>query len=79
MLKLTITIEAKDLSGLKNSIDEVRRVIANGNRSGFNGNDDEKYSFEIQGEEEKCSCKEPRINEHEPDYCQECGKDVKKV
>ena len=52
MLKLTIEIEAKSHVGLETSIEEVLRVVKNGNTSGFDGNDDESYSFSTTGYEE---------------------------
>lgn len=52
MLKLTIEIEAKTQFGLEHSVKEALRVIAKGNRTGFDSNGDENYKFEIDGEEE---------------------------
>lgn len=52
MLTVTITIKAKDLSGVENSINEAKKHILTGNVSGMDSNDDEEYDFTVEGEEE---------------------------
>ena len=53
MSKITITIESKDDSGFESSIDEVKKKVLAGFTSGFDGNDDESYSFETKFSKEE--------------------------
>ncbi len=53
MLRLTVKIEGRTLSDLDDALAEVRRsVVADGNTSGFDRNEDGRYSFDLDGEEE---------------------------
>lgn len=53
MLKGSISFEGKTQADVEMAIEEALRVIKNGNRSGFNENEDGEFSFEISGEEDE--------------------------
>ena len=52
MLKGEIKFEGKTYSDVFGAIDEAKKKILSTYTSGFDGNDDGNYSFEIEGEEE---------------------------
>lgn len=53
MLKVTIEIEAKTLSGIEHSINEAKKRILNEARFGFDSNEDEEFNFTVTGKEEE--------------------------
>ena len=53
MKTFTIIIEASDLSGVMNSLHEIKKVIEKGCTSGLDSNETENYSFESEGDYEE--------------------------
>jgi hypothetical protein len=51
-MKLTSTIEGQTTSDLEVALEEVHRLIAEGNTSGFNRNDTGRFEFSIEGSED---------------------------
>lgn len=52
MLKLNVKIEGKTFSDLELALEEVKKKVAEEYGSGFDSNEDGRYSFVIAGEEE---------------------------
>lgn len=50
-LECTISLGGYTYSDLISALDEARRWIEQGYRSGGNGNEDSEYAFEVKGEE----------------------------
>lgn len=54
MLKGTINFRGKTESDLLAAIDEARRLVEDGNTSGWNSNDDGSFTFHIvEGEDDE--------------------------
>ena len=51
MLTVTITCEGKTLSDIEMAIDEAKKRIAEGNKMGFDSNDDGEFKFFVSGRE----------------------------
>ena len=62
MRNLKINIEGKSDSDLEIALEEVLRVIKNGNMSGMDSNDSGEFNFQISGDEEP-----------EKECCETCG------
>lgn len=73
MLKVTIALEGKNDSDIENALNEVKRLLSEGNRSGFNENDSGKFEFFTEGQEEP---DEEEADEEERTFvCSKCGQD----
>jgi hypothetical protein len=64
MLKVTITLEGKQDSDIENALNEVKRLLSEGYKSGFNKNESSNFNFSTEGEEEESTC-----------VCSKCGQD----
>ncbi len=52
MLNGTINVEGKTISDIELALEEALKRIKAGNTSGFDGNDEGSFEFQISGEEE---------------------------
>lgn len=52
MLKLTVTIEGHTQEDIEIALEEVQRLVGQGYLSKHDSNDDSKFTFDVEGEED---------------------------